>query len=128
MNLTAIDPALVRMSGFAKATQNAPKHVQALRENAIFRDGALSGKVKTLSALLWAVNSRCEPCIKFYALKSRELGATDDEIGEMLAVAPAMGACVAEMWALKAFAAAGGEDRPLGASETGGADENCCSS
>lgn len=103
MNLQDIDPALGQLGAFAKLSRNAPAQVQKLRELAIFRDGTLSAKVKTLAALLWAVSSRCEPCIKFYARKAREMGATNAELGEMLAVAPAMGACVAEMWALKAF-------------------------
>lgn len=125
MNLTAIDPALGRIAGFAKATDNTPGQVQALRASAIFRDGALSAKLKTLSALLWAVSSRCEPCIKFYAQKARALGATDAELGEMLAVAPAMGACVAEMWALKAFAAF--ESTPaLPNPPSGESHEMCC--
>lgn len=56
MNLAAIDPAFGQLSNFAKVTGNAPRQVQALRESAIFRDGALSGKFKTLAALLWAVS------------------------------------------------------------------------
>jgi len=126
LNLLAIDPALGRLAGFARATHNAPEHVRALRESAIFRDGSLTAKVKTLSALLWAVAIRCEPCVKFYARKARELGATEVELGEILAVAPAMGACVAEMWALKAFAAFAPAAADSADTSTGETDENCC--
>jgi AhpD family alkylhydroperoxidase len=115
--LSDIDPALGRLGAFARVTRNAPAQVQKLRESAIFHDGALTAKVKTLAALLWAVSSRCEPCIKFYARKARDAGATDAELGEMLAVAPAMGACVAEMWALKAYHAT---------TETGASDDAAC--
>ncbi|MGH8529511.1 MAG: carboxymuconolactone decarboxylase family protein [Nevskiales bacterium] len=126
MNLTAIDPALGQMGEFARATGNVTAPVQKLREMTLLRDGALPARIKTLAALLWAVSSRCEPCIKFYAQKARELGASDAELGEMLALAPTMGACVAEMWALKAFAAA---KNPTEANQPPKGDDNaetCC--
>ncbi|MGH8561790.1 MAG: carboxymuconolactone decarboxylase family protein [Nevskiales bacterium] len=127
MNLTAIDPALGRMGEFSKATGNVTAPVQKLRDSTIFRDGVLPARIKSLAALLWAVSSRCEPCIKFYAQKARELGATDTELGEMLAIAPAMGACVAEMWALRAFAAAQDSTEANKSTEGDCNDEICCS-
>ncbi len=120
MNLQDIDPALGRLGVFAKISRNVPAQVQKLRDTAIFQDGVLPARVKTMAALLWAVSSRCEPCIKFYAQKARDLGASDAELGEMLAVAPAIGAYVAEMWALKAFAAA------KAATEGDRNNETCC--
>lgn len=67
---------------------------------------------------MWGVNARCEPCLKFYILKAKELGATESEVGEVLSIASAMGGCVGEMWALKAYKAF---------KEGGGAtDPSCC--
>lgn len=46
-----------------------------------------------------------EPCIVFYVQQAVTLGATEAELGEALVVASTMGACVGEMWALKAYKA-----------------------
>lgn len=105
MNLDKIDPALKLMKEFAKVSGNTVPSIQKLREEQIFKDGVIAAKTKTLMALLLALNERCEPCLKFYALKAKELGVTKEELGEALAVASTMGGCVGEMWALKAFKA-----------------------
>jgi nucleoside-diphosphate-sugar epimerase len=58
----------------------------------------------------------------------RDVGATQAELGEFLAVASTMGGCVGEMWALKAFKAykdlANGEP----ATSTVTEEPGCCSS
>lgn len=105
MSLTDIDPALGLMAEFGKLTGNATRHINQMRQEAIFKDGALPARVKALSAMLWAISARCEPCFKFYVQRAVKLGATEQEMGEMLAVASTMGGCVGEMWALKAFKA-----------------------
>jgi len=111
-DLKVIDPALGLMGEFSKLTGNTAVHVQKMRQEAVFTDGVLPAKVKVLAAALWGICARCEPCLKFYIIKARELGATDREIGEILAVASAMGGCVGEMWALKAYQAAKGDSEP----------------
>ncbi|MBL1149449.1 MAG: carboxymuconolactone decarboxylase family protein [Armatimonadetes bacterium] len=103
--LTEFDPAYAHLSDFAKAVHGTTAAIQAMRQKALYSDGVLSAKFKALAALLWSISARCEPCVKYYALKSRELGATEAEVGEMCAVASTMGGCVGETWALKAFAA-----------------------
>jgi AhpD family alkylhydroperoxidase len=105
MSLKQIDPALDLMSEFAKATKGTARHIQAMRDAAIFTDGALPARVKALSAMLWSISSRCEPCIVYYAQQAVTRGATEEEVGEVLAVASTMGGCVGEMWALKAYKA-----------------------
>ena len=105
-NLNAIDPALAALADFSKVSQGTSQHINAMRQQAIFTDGALPARLKALAAALWGISARCEPCLKFYMLKAKELGATEAEIGEMLAVASTMGGCVGEMWAVKAFHAA----------------------
>ncbi|HLF39700.1 MAG TPA: carboxymuconolactone decarboxylase family protein [Burkholderiales bacterium] len=104
-DLKAIDSALGLMGEFSKVTKNTAGHIQKMRQEAIFTDGVFPAKVKALAAALWGISARCEPCLKFYILKARELGATEQEVGEFLAVASAMGGCVGEMWALKAYQA-----------------------
>lgn len=103
--LTEIEPAYAHLSDFAKATQGTTAAIQGMRQKALYSDGALSAKFKALAALLWSISARCEPCVKYYALKSRELGVSEAEMGEMCAVASTMGGCVGETWALKAYAA-----------------------
>ena len=104
-DLKAIDPALALMSEFSKETKNTAGHIQKMRQEAVFTDGVFPAKVKALAAALWGISARCEPCLKFYILKAKELGATEQEVGEFLAIASAMGGCVGEMWALKAYQA-----------------------
>ena len=102
-NLEAIDPALGLMGEFSRLSAGTTQAIHSMRQKAIFTDGTHTGKTKALAAVLWAVSARCEPCIKFYVQQAKRLGATKEETGEMLAVASAMGGCVGEMWALKAF-------------------------
>jgi alkylhydroperoxidase/carboxymuconolactone decarboxylase family protein YurZ len=102
-DIKAIDPALGLMGEFSKMTGNTAGHIQKMRQEAVFTDGAIPAKVKALAAALWGISARCEPCLKFYILKAEELGASEQEIGEFLSIASAMGGCVGEMWALKAY-------------------------
>ena len=101
---------------FAALSHGITRHLKSMRQDAIFSDGMLPARVKALAAALWSVSARCEPCIRFYMQKARELGATREEIGEILAVASVMGGCVGETWAAKAFAEAS-DDR---------SDTPCC--
>jgi AhpD family alkylhydroperoxidase len=117
MDLKKVDPSFESLSAFAKATSGSPKDIQAMREKNIYKDGIFSAKIKTMLALLWSVSEKCEPCINYYAQKSREFGATEVELGEFLAVASTMGGCVGEMWALKAFNAFKSEQNST---------ESCC--
>ena len=105
-NTQDIDPALDDLPEFSRHTHGLANKVQALRDEAIYKDGHISAKTKVLAAALWSVSVRCEPCLKFYVQKAKAYGATTEEIAEFLGIAPAMGACVGEMWALKGFHAA----------------------
>jgi len=116
-NLTAIDPALGLMGEFSKISQSTSNHIHRMREEAIFTDGTLPAKIKALVAAVWGISARCDPCLKYYILKAKELGATEEEVGEMLAIASAMGGCVGEMWALKAYQAY---------KEGSASDDSCC--
>lgn len=104
-NITSIDSALGLTGEFSKVSKNTVSHISKMRQEAIFTDGAFPSKIKALAAALWGVSVRCEPCFKYYILKAKEFGATVEEVGEFLAIASAMGGCVGEMWALKAFQA-----------------------
>jgi AhpD family alkylhydroperoxidase len=103
--LSNIEPALGMLGEYAKVAKGTTAMVHKMRQTAIYADGSFPAKVKVLAAMLWSVSARCEPCVKHYAAKAKEYGATDEEVGEFLALASAMGGCVGETWALKAYAA-----------------------
>lgn len=113
--LEQIDPALGLMKDFSKVSCGTTEAIQQLRQQVIFKDGALSAKIKTLIAMVSAINARCEPCLSYYALQAKTLGTTETELGEVLAVVSTMGGCVGEMWALKAYKAFKEQDTSLNA-------------
>ncbi|HAU0346330.1 TPA: carboxymuconolactone decarboxylase family protein [Legionella pneumophila] len=103
--LTQIDPALGLMNDFSKISCGTTQAIQQLRQQVIFKDGLLPSKIKALIAMVTGINERCEPCLTYYALQAKALGASETELGEVLAVVSTMGGCVGEMWALKAYKA-----------------------
>lgn len=105
MTAQTIDPALDLMGEFARLTLGTARHIQQMRQAVIFTDGALPARQKALAAMLWSISARCEPCIVYYVQQAVTHGASEAELGEVLAVAATMGGCVGEMWALKAFKA-----------------------
>jgi AhpD family alkylhydroperoxidase len=67
--------------------------------------GALDKKTKELIALAIGVSQRCDACIGFHAQALVKLGATRQELDEMLGVAVYMGGGPALMYAANAIAA-----------------------
>ena len=102
------DPELAAHREFGEISHGTARHLKLMRQEVIFSDGVLPARLKALAAALWSVSARCEPCIRFYIQKAHELGATREEIGEMLAIASTMGGCVGETWAVKAWSAVRG--------------------
>ncbi len=105
MDLKEIDPALELMKDFGRITSGMPALIEQMRKTAIFSDGSVPKKYKILTAAIWSISAKCEPCFKYYIQRAVEAGVTESELGEFLAVASTMGGCVGEMWALKAFKA-----------------------
>ena len=130
MALTDIDPALGLMADFTEVAKGTPKHIDAMRRDAILTDGAVPARLKALAAMLWAISARCEPCAAFYIGEAVRCGATETELGEFLAIASTMGGCVGEMWALKAFKAYKDRTNPAGTPQAASptADDACCAS
>ena len=105
MDLKKIDPSLGLIKEFGKVSGSTASYIDKMRSEAIYKDGEVPARFKALSAMLWSVSARCEPCIRFYVAQAVDRGATEPELGEFLAIANTMGGCVGEMWALKAFKA-----------------------
>ncbi len=67
--------------------------------------GALDAKTKELVALALSVAVRCDPCIGFHTQALAKLGATRQEVDELLGVATYMGGGPSLMYAANAVAA-----------------------
>jgi AhpD family alkylhydroperoxidase len=72
---------------------------------AAFQDGAVDKKTKEMFALALAVATRCDGCIGFHAEALVKLGATRQEVAEMLGVAVYMGGGPSLMTAAEAIKA-----------------------
>ena len=72
---------------------------------AVFADGALPGKTKELIAIAIAVAIRCDGCVAFHAQAAAKLGATREEIMEVMGMALYMGAGPSLMYAAQAVEA-----------------------
>jgi len=81
------------MQGFSAMAQAATK------------DGALSKKTKEFIALAIGVAVRCDGCIGFHAEALVKLGATREEVEEVLGMAVYMGGGPSLMYAADAIAA-----------------------
>lgn len=122
MDYKKIDPALELMKEFSKVTGGTPALIDQMRRKTIFSDGAVPQKFKILTAMVWAISARCEPCFKYYVQRAVQAGTNESELGEFLAIASTMGGCVGEMWALKAFKAY----KDFGGTQVGDEPPSCC--
>ena len=68
-------------------------------------DGALDKKTKELIALAIGVTQRCDGCIGFHTKALKSLGATKEEISEVLGMCVYMGGGPALMYAADALRA-----------------------
>ncbi len=68
-------------------------------------DGALSKKTKELVALAIGVSQRCDGCIGFHVKALVDLGATREELGELMAMTVYMGGGPSLMYAADALRA-----------------------
>lgn len=80
---------LGKLKALSAAAPDAMKAFWAFDE-AVFKDGALSVKVKELMAFAVAVTTQCPYCIEVHAKKAKAAGATDAEITEAALVSAAI--------------------------------------
>ena len=103
---------------YPEITQNISANLKTLRKNipdtmqgfsamssAATKDGALSKKVKEFIALAIGVSTRCDGCIGFHTEALVKLGATREEVEEVLGMAVYMGGGPSLMYAADAIAA-----------------------
>lgn len=81
-----------RLKYLARLNEELPNlmaHESAKWEE-VYKEGALSTKVKRLMALAIALSARCENCIVGQTMRALEAGATKEEILETISVNMAM--------------------------------------
>jgi len=85
----------------AQFKQELPKAMTAhdAFTDEVYKDGALSHKVKRLMAMAVALRAGCTACIIYQTKMAVEAGATKAEVLEAVAVARAMGGTPAGGWA-----------------------------
>ncbi len=66
-------------------------------------DGVVPARMKELIALAIGVIKECDGCIAYHASAAARLGATEEEVAEVLGVALLMGGGPASVWSPRAF-------------------------
>jgi AhpD family alkylhydroperoxidase len=91
----------------AQLRKSTPEATKAFSElgKAAMADGSVSRKTKELIALALGVAARCDPCIAYHSQALVRLGATRQEVDEVLAVAVYMGGGPSLMYAASAVSA-----------------------
>jgi AhpD family alkylhydroperoxidase len=94
-------------AGLVALRSSTPEVMKAFNElgRAATAAGALDPKTKELIALALSVAARCDPCIGFHAKALAKLGASRQELDEMLGVTTYMGGGPSLMYAANAMAA-----------------------
>ena len=64
----------------------------------VMKDGALSTKIKELTAVALSIAAKCEPCVKIHTRRALQLGATEEEIAEIIGVAVLLLGGPADIW------------------------------
>jgi AhpD family alkylhydroperoxidase len=97
------------VGGFGKLSPETVKGYASL-SGAGRNNGHIDGKFRELIALAVAITLRCDGCIAVHSATARQLGATNEELAEVLGVAVSVNAGAAIVYstrALDAFDAAG---------------------
>ena len=92
------------MSELRKVVPDAMQGFSALAKGAT-KDGVLDKKTKDFIALGIGVTQRCDGCIGFHIKALKELGASREEVAEVLAMCVYMGGGPALMYAADALRA-----------------------
>jgi AhpD family alkylhydroperoxidase len=67
------------------------------------KDGALPAKFKELVAIALSIAGHCEPCIRVHLRRAIELGATAEELAELLGVTVLLVGGPADVWPREAI-------------------------
>lgn len=96
------DALLGRVGDFAKLNPDVLRGLHTI-ENSAAKTARLEPKIHELIALAVAVTTRCDGCISVHAKKAVELGASNEEIAEVLGTAIALNAGAALTYTARVF-------------------------
>ena len=63
-------------------------------DSQVYREGALSEKVKELMGLVASMVLRCDDCISYHIIECRKSGVNEDELIEALSIALVIGGSI----------------------------------
>src|SRR5512147_1815802 len=91
------------LANLDKMAKVSPEPIAALvgLKEAVFRDGALTAKEKTLMALALGCALKCDTCIEANAQAAIRMGATKAELNEAMLVAMYMAGPTSVVWTRK---------------------------
>ncbi|MCV0426442.1 MAG: carboxymuconolactone decarboxylase family protein [Roseibium sp.] len=93
-----------RMAEVRKGAPDAAKGFGALAAGAM-KAGAIDAKTKELIALAIGITARCDGCLAYHARAAAKLGATREEILEVIGVSMYMGGGPSMIYGAEALAA-----------------------
>jgi AhpD family alkylhydroperoxidase len=63
-------------------------------DTAVYRDGALDAKTKELLGLVASLVLRCDDCIAYHTIQTKDMGVTDKEFDEVMSVGLVVGGSI----------------------------------
>ncbi|GAB4235140.1 MAG: carboxymuconolactone decarboxylase family protein [Acidobacteriota bacterium] len=63
-------------------------------DSQVYREGALDAKTKEMLGLVASLVLRCDDCVMYHLKRCRELGTTQDELFEVLAIGLVVGGSI----------------------------------
>lgn len=63
-------------------------------DSQVYRDGALSVKVKEMMGLVASLVLRCDDCIKYHIIRCSEEGVSNEELEELLSIGLVVGGSI----------------------------------
>ncbi len=63
-------------------------------DSAVYRDGALDEKTKEMLGLVASLVLRCDDCIAYHTIRTREVGVADKEFDEVMSIGLIVGGSI----------------------------------
>ncbi len=63
-------------------------------DSAVYRDGALDAKTKEMLGLVASLVLRCDDCITYHVIRTKELGVSDKEFDEIMSIGLVVGGSI----------------------------------
>ncbi len=73
-------------------------------DSAVYREGALDVKTKEWLGLVASLVLRCDDCVSYHIIRANEVGTTDEEFDEVMAIGLVVGGSITIPHVRKAYA------------------------